>query len=424
MARNVLINPKKHSICISFNDSSPIYYFDPQGRLIGAYVEGRNFKRGLDDRLHQQWGVWQNGVKRRCRNDLSESDKQAFFARLSQDITPVYRALLEGREEGIRILTRRPEDALPEKPLDWLSKIVAFDAAARKKDRDRFRSIYQPVSILPPDQYLSVVLQATEGCVYNQCTFCDFYKGRPFHMKSEAEFQAHIDAVKTFFGDSILLRKSIFLADANALTIPQDNLLRILEQVHAAFDIIPKQRGVELAAWKAAHPVHFNGIYSFIDAFSTRKREALDFATLQRWNFQRLYIGVETGNAELLRFLRKPGTPALMREAVHTIKAGGMQVGVILLIGVGGEDYFDAHVEDTVALIHEMNLSRGDIIYFSEFVQHVGLEYAQRAAESGMQALTPERMRAQMQAMKDGFQFTDKNSAPQLSIYDIREFIY
>jgi radical SAM superfamily enzyme YgiQ (UPF0313 family) len=424
MARNVLINPKQHSICISFNDSNPLYYFDPKGRLIGAYVEGRNFKRGLDDRLHQQWGVWEHGVKRRCRNDLAESEKQAFFARMSQDITPVYRALLEGRQQGIQILTRRAEDALPEKLLNWLAKIVAFDAAARKQDRDTFRSIYKPVTILPPDQYLSVVLQATEGCVYNQCTFCDFYKGRPFHIKSEAEFQAHIDAVKAFFGESMRLRKSIFLADANALTIPQDKLLCILEQVHAAFDIVPDTSGVELAAWKAAHPVHFNGIYSFIDAFSTRKRVALDFATLHRWHFQRVYIGVETGNAELLRFLRKPGTPELMCEAVHTIKAGGMHVGVILLIGIGGEDYFDAHVEDTVALMHEMNLSRGDIIYFSEFVAHVGLEYSQRAAEAGIQPLTPERMQAQMQAMKDGLQFTGKNTAPQLSIYDIREFIY
>ena len=49
---------------------------------------------------------------------------------------------------------------------------------------------------MPPDQYLAMVLQATEGCHYNQCSFCHFYRDRPFHVKSDAELRAHIEAVR------------------------------------------------------------------------------------------------------------------------------------------------------------------------------------------------------------------------------------
>ena len=99
--------------------------------------------------------------------------------------------------------------------------------AALDEDAARFRSIYTPVAILPPDQYLAVVVQATEGCSWNRCTFCDFYRQQPFRIKGDGEFRSHVGDVVSFFGTAIGLRRSIFLADANALVIAQDRLLRL-----------------------------------------------------------------------------------------------------------------------------------------------------------------------------------------------------
>ena len=48
-----------------------------------------------------------------------------------------------------------------------------------------------PVGILPPDQYLALVLQATEGCSFNTCTFCDLYQ-HPYRVKTADEFRAHV----------------------------------------------------------------------------------------------------------------------------------------------------------------------------------------------------------------------------------------
>ena len=55
-----------------------------------------------------------------------------------------------------------------------------FDYAT---DISRFHQIYKPISILPPDQYQALVLQATEGCSFNTCTFCALYRDRRFHIK-------------------------------------------------------------------------------------------------------------------------------------------------------------------------------------------------------------------------------------------------
>ena len=78
--------------------------------------------------------------------------------------------------------------------MQWLDAVVQWDFASLEQDARRYHRIYKPVSILPPDQYLSVVLQATEGCSYNECSFCTFYRDRKFRIKEVAEFSTHIGA--------------------------------------------------------------------------------------------------------------------------------------------------------------------------------------------------------------------------------------
>jgi|TARA_B100001964_G_C14223476_1_gene596480 hypothetical protein len=424
MKESALINLKKYSICISFTCNNPIYYFDGEGRLIGGFVDQRNFRRSFTDQLRQQWSLTKNGERIRCYHVLSQNEREAFFEQMFQMVMSIYQDLFKGEDERIQITTTETIRSPRVMAMNWLEKIVAFDKVAREKDIAAFQSIYRPVSILPPDQYLSLVLQLTEGCAYNRCTFCDFYKDRQFVIKSEAEFRDHIAAVKTFFGRSIKLRKSIFLADANALAMPMDQLLPMFKRINLAFNIAPDRSNINLSVWRAKHPIYFNGIYSFIDTFSASQKSDTDFALLRQWNLKRVYIGVETGNVELLHFLRKPGTPELMRETVNTIKAGGVQVGIILLIGVGGKAYFDQHIQDTIQLVDKMNLSRGDLIYLSELVGNLNLEYFQNTAKANIEPLTPTQMKSQTQALKTGFQSLGNKNAPQVSTYNIREFIY
>jgi hypothetical protein len=71
-----------------------------------------------------------------------------------------------------------------------------------------------------------------------------------------------------------------------------------------------------------------------------------------------------------------------------------------------------------------MNLSRGDLIYLSELVGNLNLEYFQNTAKANIEPLTPTQMKSQTQALKTGFQSLGNKNAPQVSTYNIREFIY
>jgi radical SAM superfamily enzyme YgiQ (UPF0313 family) len=262
------------------------------------------------------------------------------------------------------------------------------------------------VSILPPDQYLALVLQATEGCSYNRCTFCDFYHDRPFRIKRPDELRAHIAAVRDFFGPALGLRRALFLADANALIAPMALLRGWLDEIEAS--------GIMPGA----------GIYSFMDAFDVGRKSEAEWAELGRRGLRRVYIGLESGSDALLRWLRKPGSAADAIEAVDRLKSAGLAVSVIVMIGIGGERYAAGHVEDTVAALNAMRLGRGDIIYLSPFVEQPGTAYSEMAAAAGLSPLDTAGAARQETAIRAGLVYRDPARVPQLARYDIREFAY
>jgi radical SAM superfamily enzyme YgiQ (UPF0313 family) len=254
---------------------------------------------------------------------------------------------------------------------------------------------------------MAVVLQATEGCSFNTCTFCSFYKDRPFRIKTPDEFRAHAEAVRDFLGRGLSLRRTLFLGDANAIVVPTERLLRLLDVVHEVYDV-----------------ERLGGVYAFLDGFSGEKKTTADYQRLRQRGLKRVYIGLESGSPALLRLLRKPGAPADAVAAVRALKAAGVAVGIIILLGAGGQRYAAEHVRDSIAVLNAMQLDMDDILYFSELFTSEGTPYARDAVEAGLEPLSPADCAAQQAAIEAGLVFTTAQGTPHISRYDIREFIY
>jgi hypothetical protein len=317
------------------------------------------------------------------------------------------RLRLAGLHAAVTSGAARLEQPLPALGETGFQRALAFDHARSQADVQRYHQVYKPVGILPPDQYFSVVLQATEGCSFNTCTFCTFYRDRPFRIKRPEELHAHALAVKDFLGEGLSLRRTIFLGDANALAAPMPRLLSLMEEVHLVYDVEA-----------------LGGMFAFLDGFSGERKSARDFAALAQRGLKRVYIGMESGHDPLLKFLQKPGTAADVVQAVKAIKAGGAAVGVIVLLGAGGQRFAKAHVQDTIRALNAMPLDLQDLIYFSELVEREGMAYTQAAFQADLQPLSaPERM-AQQAHIEAGLKFSRSGGTPHIARYDIREFVY
>lgn len=353
-----------------------MYTFDLAGRLVEAFVDGVGYRRGLDGRvLERRSTPGAEGLSRRVRRHLSPQEAHRLTAGALQ-------AVWAARAAGF-------------------PRIAAMDGAALEEDARRFKSVYRPIGILPPDQYLSVVLQLTCGCWYNRCTFCTFYRDRRFAVRSPRAFRAHVRAVKAFLGPGLSRRHTVFLGDANAVVLPTARLLHVLETVRE-----------ELAG---------RDVYAFLDAFSGRRRVPDEWASLRRGGLRRVYVGAESGSGEVLRFLQKPGEPGDVLETVRALKAGGVSAGVILLLGAGGRRFAREHVRESVALVDAMELGAGDQLLLSPLVIPEGSPYERAATAGGVEALSPREARAQAEAILSAVRL---GRGARWSHYFVEEFLY
>jgi len=135
---------------------------------------------------------------------------------------------------------------------------------------------------------------------------------------------------------------------------------------------------------------------------------------------KRVYIGLESGHDPLLQFVKKPGQAADAIETVQAIKAAGINVGVIVMIGLGGDRFAAGHTRDTVDVLNAMSLGVGDLIYFSDLVEEPDTPYPRLAAQQDIRALSADERAAQRASIRTDL----KLNGAKLSNYDVREFVY
>ncbi|NDJ76092.1 MAG: radical SAM protein [Chloroflexi bacterium] len=358
------------------------YSFDRAGRLLSLFVDDRSYQRTLDNRIifRGGQGTDPNGQSDHTRRELPSADGARLVGRVFEDV----RALADVVPDLALVPAHR------DRLRDALALVLDFGPGRLAEDAAVYRSLYSPVSILPPDQYLALVLQATQGCSWNRCTFCGLYRDRPFRIFSPDQFEAHCAGVRDFFGAGLSLRRGIFLADANALIIPQPRLLALLEIAQRYF-------GEQALSSQPGQP---RPVYSFVSAFDVERKSAAEWAALHALGLQRAYIGLETGDNALLRFLNKPGEADHAIDAVHALRAGGVAVGVIIMAGIGGDQYAATHVEGSVAAVQAMDLGPDDLVYLSRYVPMPGTEYDYQATVAGIRPLNEDETVAQLQTLQ------------------------
>jgi hypothetical protein len=396
--RPVTISVKPNCLTISVDgpQEATVFSFDYAGRMWTALIDEISYRRGLDGKIIAKW---QTVARERDRRWLSHDEA----ARVEAQARTLTAQLAQAVQSG----QARLREPLPAEGQLVMRRAIAFDAAHSQADAERYHQVYKPVGILPPDQYMAVVLQATEGCSFNTCTFCTFYKDRPFRIKRPAEFRAHAEAVRDFLGAGLSLRRTIFLGDANALVTPMPMLLKLLDEVHAVYDV-----------------ERLGGVYAFLDGFSGERKTVADYRALAAKGLKRVYIGMESGNDTLLKFLNKPSKRDEVIRTVQAMKAAGVAVGIILLLGAGGHEYAEGHVADTIRALNAMPLDMDDIVYFSELVTSEAIDYTQAAYQAQLRPLSSQERIAQGELIQAGLRFDPDRGVPHISRYDIREFVY
>ena len=91
----------------------------------------------------------------------------------------------------------------------------------------------------PPSESDSFILRVTRGCAHNSCTYCNMYRGVKFEKLSDDEIMRQIAMAYSVDRDGV---RRVFLADGDALVLPTERLLRILETLRKYFPNLTRVR--------------------------------------------------------------------------------------------------------------------------------------------------------------------------------------
>lgn len=182
----------------------------------------------------------------------------------------------------------------------------------------------------PPSEAESLILQVTVGCSYNRCTFCGAYREKTFRIKSFEEIKEDIDEVSPY-----KIRR-VFLADGDALVIPQNDLIRILDYMRL------KLKGLERV-----------GIYA--NARDILRKSVEELKALSALGLGIIYLGLESGDPEVLKRIKKNATVDQMIEAARKVDESGILLSVTVILGLGGVEGSQTHARETGKVLSAMD---------------------------------------------------------------------
>ncbi len=184
----------------------------------------------------------------------------------------------------------------------------------------------------PPSEANALIVQATIGCSWNHCTYCDMYRDKSFRIRELAETLAEIDAAGARFGGEV---EKLFVADGDALVLPTDHWLALLARARQRF---PDLRRVSCYAM----------------AGNVLVKSDHELRTLRAAGLSLIYIGPESGDDVTLKRIAKGDDAAAHVEAAQRARAAGIELSVIALLGIAMERS-DEHARATADLITRMD---------------------------------------------------------------------
>jgi len=191
---------------------------------------------------------------------------------------------------------------------------------------------YEEPLFRPPGEARSAILQATIGCSWNRCAFCEMYASKKFRAKSLEILKPEIINLAKYFQNT----RKVFLADGNAFVLSASKMIPILKEINARFGKLQRISAYALPK----------------DILSKTDEELIE---IRKQGLKLLYVGIETGDDELLRLINKGETFKSTREGIQRAHEVGIDTSIMIINGLGGKKYSKQHALHSAEVINYIN---------------------------------------------------------------------
>lgn len=244
-----------------------------------------------------------------------------------------------------------------------------------------FANIYEGTIYRPPSEAYSLILQATVGCSWNRCTFCIAFKDKEYRIKSLKELIRDVETVYPYYKDV----SRIFLADGNALAMPTNELVAMLNYLYSKF------RNLERIT-----------IYG--GPLDIKKKSVEELKRLKEAGLSMVYFGLESGSDDVLKSVKKGSNSKTMIETAKKVKDAGLKLSVIFILGLGGTELSEVHAMETARVINAQ-----DPEYAAALTLMVvpGAEIENDVKSGSLTLLNPQQILQELRTIVEGLKLTN-----------------
>jgi len=182
----------------------------------------------------------------------------------------------------------------------------------------------------PPSEADNLIIQTTLGCSFNQCSFCSMYRGKQYSQRPLEDVIEDIGRAARCWPDA----RRVFLADGDALSLPTEQLLKILKALHA------KLRKL-------------NRVSCYATPANILSKSPEELALLKERGLNLLYLGIESGSSLILKKITKGASQRGTAEAMQKAFDAGLKVSATVILGLGGKSRWQEHIDGTIELLNK-----------------------------------------------------------------------
>ncbi len=273
----------------------------------------------------------------------------------------------------------------------------------------------------------SLLLRVTRNCPWNRCEFCAMYKTEKFELRSVAEVKGDIDTISSICDDlkkiswklgyggainrdsAIMLLeqkpelnnhqgffmvynwvasggRTAFLQDANSLIMKTDQLVEILKHLRQTFPSIER-------------------VTSYARSKTLARKKLEELTAICEAGLDRVHVGLETGDDELLKRIKKGVTGEGHIKGGKKAMAAGFQLSEYWMPGLGGKEMWENHAKHTATVLNEIN---PHYIRSRPFHPPPGTPMYERNENGGFEMLTSHELLIELKVMMESLNFTSK----------------
>ena len=232
----------------------------------------------------------------------------------------------------------------------------------------------------PPSEADSLLIQATVGCPHNKCTFCMVYKKGPqYRVRPVKNICEDIDEACAASGGNV---KSLFFPSGNSIAMPTQDLAAICRYSMTKFPGLER-----ITVYGSSHYIAKKGLAKMI--------------TLRDAGLSRIHVGLESGDDDLLKKVKKGTNAKEQITAGKIVKEAGIELSEYVILGLGGIERTEIHALKTAEVLNEIG---PDFIRLRTLVPKINTLLLHEINKGRFQLLTPHQVLKETRILLENLQ--------------------